>query len=92
LQDEHFVCLNHALMQQLGTIGQALYMRLFFHFANLYDGANTQSLNFQKRYADTEEVERQTARESALKTSRVRVPVERDQGFRWKMITQSGAT
>jgi hypothetical protein len=52
LQDEHFVCLNHALMQQLGTIGQALYMRLFFHFANLYDGANTQRLGFQKRYAD----------------------------------------
>ncbi len=35
LKDEHFICLNHALMQQLGTIGQALYMRLFFHFANL---------------------------------------------------------
>jgi hypothetical protein len=52
LQDEHFVCLNHALMQQLGTIGQALYMRLFFHFANLYDGANTQRLGFQKRYSD----------------------------------------
>src|ERR1700733_7934908 len=26
-QDDHFTCLNHALMQQLGTIGQALYMR-----------------------------------------------------------------
>src|ERR1700686_4351778 len=25
LQDDHFTCLNHALMQQLGTIGQALY-------------------------------------------------------------------
>src|SRR5439155_15561647 len=36
LQDEHFTCLNHTLMQQLGTIGQALYMRLFFHFANLH--------------------------------------------------------
>ena len=44
LQDEHFVCLNHTLMQQLGTIGQALYMRLFFHFANLYDGANIERL------------------------------------------------
>lgn len=52
LRDEHFVCLNHALMQQLGTIGQALYMRLFFHFANLYDGANTQRLGFRKRYDD----------------------------------------
>ena len=28
------------IMQPLGTIGQALYMRLFFHLANLYDGAN----------------------------------------------------
>jgi hypothetical protein len=51
LQDEHFVCLNHALMQQLGTIGQALYMRLFFHFANLYVRP-TQHLAFQKRYED----------------------------------------
>ena len=51
LQDEHFVCLNHALMQQLGTIGQALYMRLFFHFANLYTSP-AQHLSFQKRYED----------------------------------------
>src|SRR5947208_6878628 len=50
LQDEHFTCLNHALMATLGTIGQALYMRLFFHLANLYDGANRQRLVFQKRY------------------------------------------
>jgi hypothetical protein len=30
LRDEHFTCLNHGLMMRLGTIGQALYMRLFF--------------------------------------------------------------
>lgn len=52
LADEHFTCLNHALMMSLGTIGQALYMRLFFHLANLYDGANRQRLVFQKRYDD----------------------------------------
>jgi len=52
LQDEHFTCLNHALMQQLGTIGQALYMRLFFHFANLYDGHHRNRLSFPKRYED----------------------------------------
>ena len=52
LQDEHFTCLNHALMQQLGTIGQAMYMRLFFHFANLHDGRNGKRLAFQKRYDD----------------------------------------
>ena len=52
LADEHFTCLNHALMVSLGTIGQALYMRLFFHLANLYDGANRQRLVFQKRYDD----------------------------------------
>jgi len=51
LQDEHFVCLNHSLMQKLGTIGQALYMRLFFHFANLYVRP-AQHLAFQKRYQD----------------------------------------
>jgi hypothetical protein len=39
-------------MQQLGTIGQALYMRCFFHFANLYTGTNGSRLAFQKRYDD----------------------------------------
>src|SRR5580700_1086841 len=52
LQDEHFSCLNHALMQELGTIGQALYMRCFFHFGNLYNGVNAGRLAFQKRYDD----------------------------------------
>lgn len=52
LQDGHFTCLNHGLMQQLGTIGQALYMRLFFHFANLYDGHHRKRLTFAKRYDD----------------------------------------
>jgi replication initiator protein A len=52
LADDHFTCLNHALMQRLGTIGQALYMRSFFHFANLYTGANASRLVFQKRYDD----------------------------------------
>jgi hypothetical protein len=52
LQEEHFTCLNHALMMQLGTIGQALYMRIFFHFANLYTGVNGSHLAFQKRYDD----------------------------------------
>ena len=52
LKDEHFICLNHTLMQQLGTIGQALYMRLFFHFANLYDGHHSKRLSFQKHYSD----------------------------------------
>ena len=52
LQDGHFTCLNHTLMQQLGTIGQALYMRLFFHFANLYDGHHQKRLTFVKRYDD----------------------------------------
>ena len=53
LQDEHFTCLNHALMQQLDTIGEReLYMRCFFHFANLYTGANGSRLAFPKRYDD----------------------------------------
>ncbi len=52
LQDGHFTCLNHGLMQQLGTIGQALFMRLFFHFANLYDGHHRARLSFSKRYDD----------------------------------------
>jgi len=52
LEDEHFTCLNHGLMKQLSTIGQASYMRLFFHFANLYDGRNRKQLVFAKRYDD----------------------------------------
>src|SRR5271165_2440376 len=52
LRDEHFTCLNHFLMMRLGTIGQALYMRLFFHFANLYDDQRKKRLAFPKRYDD----------------------------------------
>jgi hypothetical protein len=52
LRDEHFTCLNHFLMMRLGTIGQALYMRLFFHFANLYDEQHKKRLAFPKRYDD----------------------------------------
>jgi hypothetical protein len=37
-------------MAGLGTIGQALYMRLFFHLANLYDGRNGKRLFFRKLY------------------------------------------
>jgi len=52
LTDDHFTCLNHRLMSQLSTIGQATYMRLFFHFANLYDGRSRKRLAFAKRYDD----------------------------------------
>ena len=52
LQDGHFTCLNHGLMQHLGTIGQAFYMRLFFHFANHYDGHHRKRVTFAKRYDD----------------------------------------
>ncbi len=52
LRNDHFTCLNHGLMMRQGTIGQALYMRLFFHFANLYNGHNADRLTFQKRYDD----------------------------------------
>jgi hypothetical protein len=52
LEDKHFTCLNHSLMQGLGTIGQAFYMRLFFHFANMYDGHQKNRVSFFKRYDD----------------------------------------
>jgi hypothetical protein len=52
LQDEHFTCLNHALMLRLGTIGQALYMRLHFHFANLHQDGARRRPTFSKRYDD----------------------------------------
>ncbi|TQF37919.1 hypothetical protein UNPF46_17545 [Bradyrhizobium sp. UNPF46] len=52
LNDEHFTCLNHTLMAELGTIGQALYMRLFFHFANLYMDNPRNRPTFKKRYED----------------------------------------
>jgi hypothetical protein len=34
----------------------------------------------------------EVARESAVMSPSMRVPVECDHGFRWKMITQSGGT
>jgi Replication initiator protein A len=52
LNDKHFTCLNHALMQELGTIGAALYMRLFYHFATMYDGHHLERIAFKKRYDD----------------------------------------
>jgi len=52
LNDNHFTCLNHALLEQLGTIGQAIYMRLFFHFATHYDGHHRGRVLFKKRYDD----------------------------------------
>jgi hypothetical protein len=52
LNDKHFTCLNHALMQELSTIGSALYMRLFYHFATHYDGRHLDRVIFKKRYDD----------------------------------------
>jgi len=52
LNDKHFTCLNHALMQELSTIGSAFYMRLFYHFATHYDGRHLDRVIFKKRYDD----------------------------------------
>ncbi len=53
LKDHHFSCLNHALMTKLGTIGQALYLRIFFHFANSYESQSTRhGLSLEKHYGD----------------------------------------
>jgi hypothetical protein len=53
LRDEHFVCFNYSFLRELGTIGQAIYMRLFFHFANLYEQQRgKRGLLFKKRYDD----------------------------------------
>ncbi len=52
LNDSHFTCLNHRILEQLNTIGQAFYMRLFFHFATHYDGHHRDRVQFKKRYDD----------------------------------------
>lgn len=52
LNDKHFTCLNHALMQELSTMGAAFYMRLFYHFATHYDGHHLDRIVFRKRYDD----------------------------------------
>jgi len=53
LRDDHFTCLNYFLMQRLGTIGQALYMRLFFHLATLYETSKSRrQLLLTKQYED----------------------------------------
>lgn len=50
LRDKHFTCLNHHTMMQLGSVGQALYIRLFFHFANIYDEEKSRRVAVTKRY------------------------------------------
>ncbi|KJC62042.1 hypothetical protein UP10_01240 [Bradyrhizobium sp. LTSPM299] len=52
LNDKHFTCLNHALLQELSTIGAAFYMRLFAQFAPQYDGHHLDRIVFKKRYDD----------------------------------------
>lgn len=52
LNDNHFTCLNHGVLEQLGTIGQALFIRLFFHFSTHYDGHHESRVTFKKRYDD----------------------------------------
>jgi hypothetical protein len=52
LNDKHFTCLNHALMQELSTIGTAFYMRLFAQFAPHFDGHHLERVVFKKRYDD----------------------------------------
>ncbi len=53
LKDAHFTCLNYFLMQRLGTIGQALYMRLFFHLASIYEtNKSRRQLQLNKHYGD----------------------------------------
>ena len=52
LNDKHFTCLNHALMQEFSTIGAAFYIRLFYHFATHYDGHHLDRIVFKKRYDD----------------------------------------
>ena len=48
LNDKHFTCLNHALMQELSTIGAAFYMRLFYHFATQLRRPSSGPHRFQK--------------------------------------------
>jgi hypothetical protein len=52
LNDKHFTCLNHALMQEVSSIAGAFYMRLFHHFASHYDGRHLDRVSFRKRYDD----------------------------------------
>ena len=86
LKDEHFICLNYTLMQQIGTIGQAVYMRLFFHFANLYDGHHQKRLSFRKHYADVCEEWL-----GGLKVLRYKSEIERDQlGGHLKLLVRLG--
>ena len=52
LNDKHFTCLNHALMQELSSVATAFYLRLFYHFATHYDGKHLERVSFKKRYDD----------------------------------------
>src|SRR5450631_1668562 len=52
LNDKHFTCLNHALMQDLSSVAGAFYMRLFYHFSTHFDGKHLDRVSFKKRYDD----------------------------------------
>ncbi|TQF27447.1 hypothetical protein UNPF46_30775 [Bradyrhizobium sp. UNPF46] len=52
LNDHHFTCLNHVLMQQLSSVASAFYMRLFYHFSIPFDGKHLNRVSFKKRYDD----------------------------------------
>src|SRR6266851_5485291 len=52
LNDKHFTCLNHALMQELSSVAGAFYMRLFYHFSTHFDGKHLDRVAFKKRYDD----------------------------------------
>jgi hypothetical protein len=52
LNDKHFTCLNHTLMQEVSSIAGAFYMRLFHHFASHYNGKHLDRVSFKKRYDD----------------------------------------
>lgn len=52
LNDKHFTCLDHALIQELSSVASAFYMRLFYHFSNQFDGKHLDRVSFKKRYDD----------------------------------------
>src|SRR5258708_13603683 len=52
LNDKHFTCLNHALIQELSSVASALYMRLFYPFSIPFAGTNFVPASITHLYCD----------------------------------------
>jgi Replication initiator protein A len=52
INNHYTFCLNFARIENLESIGIALYKHLYFHFSNLYSKSHSKNIVFRKDYAE----------------------------------------